>query len=288
MRRSINVQSDLEQIHTIEDLTEVFESIASLRISKIRNRVVTSKSFFTELWQTYTELRIDPTERLARDKQASKKSHNVFLAVTSESKLSGEIDESIINTMLEALKDQPKVDIMIVGAHGAAQARQRNLKIAKTFHLPTEDVDINVSEIIEAVNKYNQISVFYQTYESLRLQKVARIELLSAVRELSEGLTEGSEIVSSRDYIFEPNIEEIADYMESFMMGVALIQVIMETKLSQYASRFNTMSSAKSRAHMLVEYYRREYHQTRRSESDERIKETLKAINPGSNLGGRK
>lgn len=275
MRRAINILHDLEQIHTVEDLTEVFESIASLRIAKVRNRVIASKDFFTELWKTYSGLRIDPKDRLLRPSHA-KKGHNVFLAVTAEGKLSGDVDERIVTAMLTAAASSPKTDIIVIGGHGASLLRQRKATVATAFPLPPSDLTFNVSDIIEKLNLYDQIIVFYQTYESLRVQRVAQIELLSAVRDLSEGISEDTEIVSSRDYIFEPSVDEIADYMESVMMEVALIQIIMETKLAQYASRFNTMSLAKNRAKDLTDDYRHQYYQARRSESDERLKETIK------------
>lgn len=277
MRRAITIQQELTGINLIEDITEVFESIASLRISRIRNRVITSKGFFAELWQTYSGLRIDPKERLQRAHQRNK-GRNVFVAITSEGKLSGSIDEQIIDALQSAYQTPATTDIVVIGTHGGSLLRQRGLTVAHLFHMPQSDVSFNVSGIIEILNAYDQITVFYQTYESLRVQKLGRIELLSAVRDLSEDVSDTSETVSSRDYIFEPGITEIADYMESVMMGVALIQVIMESKLAQYASRFNAMSIAKHSASDLAGDYRHQLAQARRGERDERLKETIKVL----------
>lgn len=280
MRRAINIATDLNQIHTVEDLAEVFESIASIRISRIRNRVVASKAFFAELWQTYSGLRIDPSQRLLGKNDKAKKDKNVFVVVTSEGGLSGAIDEEIVTTMLE---DYSKVvpdttDIVALGSHGQIQLKQRTIPIAKAFSMPASDSSFSVSDIIETLSQYNRISVFYQTYESLRLQKVARIELLAAVKGLGDDVEGSGEVVSSRDYIFEPSVDEIADYLESVMMGVALIQVIMESKLAQYAARFNAMNSAKHRASELVNDYNLQYHRAKRAEGDERLKEIVKIV----------
>lgn len=276
MRRAINIQQDLEQINTVEDLTEVFESIASIRISKIRNRVVASKAFFGELWQTYSGLRIDPRDRLTRSGQ-QKRDKDVFVLVTGEGNLSGEIDEQLVDSLMEATsKLATPPDIIVIGSHGKNLLRQHNVAITASFSMPTSDVSFSVNNIIETLNQYRQISVFYQTYESLRLQKAAHIELIAAVKDLSEGVEGGGEVVSSRDYIFEPGVNEIADYLESVMMGVALIQVIMESKLAQYAARFNAMSAAKRRATDLVSDYKLQYHRAKRAEGDERLKEIIK------------
>jgi F0F1-type ATP synthase gamma subunit len=62
------------------------------------------------------------------------------------------------------------------------------------------------------------------------------------------------------------------------MMGVALIQVIMESKLAQYAARFNAMNSAKHRATDLVTDFNLQYHRAKRAEGDERLKEIIKIV----------
>lgn len=277
MRRAIAIAAELEQIHTVEDLTGVFESIASIKIAKIRNRVVASKDYFAELWQTYRGLRVDPKEQLTRVTK-SHNDRNVLVAVTTEGKLSGNIGNQVIDDVVAAYTGAENMDVIVLGAHGAEQLEQRGIKITKMFHLPESDSQFNVAEMISTLEVYNQISVFYQTYESLRVQKVARIELVSAVRELSSEVTsdEEVEILSSHDYIFEPGITEIADYLESLMMGVALTQVLMESKLAQYASRFNAMNAAKHRAKEMRNEYSLMYHRAKRAEGDERLKEIMK------------
>jgi len=278
MRRATSIQKDLYQTSVIEDLTEVFESIASIRISKIRNRVVASKSFFAELWNIYQSLRVNPKEHLARSRHGNNRT--VFLGITSQSKLGGTMDEQVINSLLTNHTDPSTTDIMVIGAHGAQLLAQMNVRPVKVFQMPASDVNFSVTDMVEALTEYKQISVFYQTYDSLRVQKAVQIELISAIQELSADVKdqEAVEIVSSRDYIFEPDLNKITEYLESVMFGVALIQVIMESKLAQYANRFNNMSRAKQRADELRNDYKLQYHRAKRAESDERLKEIVKSI----------
>jgi F-type H+-transporting ATPase subunit gamma len=276
MSRALRLQSELAQIHTIEDLTQAFEGIASIHISHIRDRVVASKDFFGELWPIYRSLRIDPKERMRRTDREHK-GRNVYVAVTGEARLSSEITEQITDGMLASYTNTEKTDIIAVGTRGGQLLTQRGAAPIQTFPFPRSDLNINIGDIIKELYKYDHISVFYQTYVSLRVQKVVRIDLVSAVRELGEGVSEEGESISSAEYIFEPNINEIADYMESVMMGVAFIQIIMESKLAGYAARFNAMSRAKKRAGDLVADYRHQYYRAKRADSDERLKEIIKA-----------
>lgn len=282
MRRAITIQDELGQIRTVQDLTEVFESVASMHIARIRNHVVSSQQFFAELWPTYRSLRIDPKERVETTRRI-RKGHHAFLAVTSEGKLGSSTDDLIISQMLASLPPNGQTDMLVIGTHGLSRLQEHNVPIVRAFTLPTTDINFGIGTIIDALEEYEQISVFYQRYESLRIQKTERIELLNAVRELGEGVGEEGELVSSRDYIFEPNISEIATYMESVMMGVALIQIIMESKLAGYAVRFNSMSRAKQRAKDLVTDMRQEYYRTKRAESDERLQELMKVVHHHDN-----
>ncbi len=283
MRRAISIKSELDEIATVQDLTEVFESIASMKISKIRDRVISSKEFFADLWGTYQQLRIDPKEQLVRNKK--KKRSHAFVAVTSEGKLSGGVTEQVVAEISNAIGQVgEKVDIVAIGSQGESLLAPMHGDMAGVFPLPDTDDDFTVDGVMDVLRKYEKITVFYQTYESLRVQKIANIELVSAIRELGSEVkndadTANSEdIVSSKTYTFEPSISEIADYLEVLMMEVALTQVLMEAKLAQYASRFNAMNAAKHRALDMHKDFNLMYHRAKRSEGDERLKETMKVL----------
>lgn len=279
MKRAITIAAELDQINTVEELTGVFEGVASIKIARIRNRVVASKEYFAELWQTYRGLRVDPKEQMARASNKNRKP-KVLVAVTTEGKLGGEVANQVIEEFTRAYSESPNADVVVLGAHGAEQITQRGVAVTKSFHLPESDEQFDVHDVMAVLEGYESISVFYQTYESLRLQRVMRIELVTAVKELSQDIKDDTEteVVSSQEYIFEPSIGEIAAYLETLMMGVALTQVLMESKLSQYAGRFNAMNAAKHRAQDMTKEYSLQFHRAKRAEGDERLKEIMKVI----------
>lgn len=280
MRRAIMVAKEVEQIGTIEDLTSVFESIASMKIARIKNQVAVSSRFFHELWQIYTQLRVDEEHYKPREERKMIEKH-AFVVVTSEGGLSGDIDQRIVDHMLKSY-DPSSTDIIVVGGHGATILAQRRVPITRYFRLaelddPNSDKQAEVAPIAQMLSGYRSASAFYQTYVSLADQQPSRIDLISAVQALSaEAKVE--EVISSRDYVFEPSLGEIVAYMESVMMGVALGQVMLESKLAQYASRFNAMSAAKKKAKELDGDLNNEYHRAKRSQADERLREVITAM----------
>lgn len=277
MRRASSIEKEAVQITTIEDLTGVFESIASTQVAKVKNKVDLSGEFFQLLWSRYRSIRIDPASRITNRDLGDGKNKKVFVIISAEAGLSGDIDLRLIETMLQNY-DSKTTDIIVLGSHGANQLTQRGIHFGRFFQVPETDKYINVDPVIEAVMPYSQILVYYEEYISLGVQEIKSIDLISHMRSLGESDDADEEVMTAEDTIFEPSLDDIAEQMEMTMMKIALSQAILESSLAQAASRFNSMAVAKKRASELLYDYRLEFHRAKRSESDRRLREVMISI----------
>ena len=64
MRRASAIEKEVADISTVQDLTAVFESLASTQVAKVKTKVELSKAFFQLLWQRYSSIRVDPATRI--------------------------------------------------------------------------------------------------------------------------------------------------------------------------------------------------------------------------------
>jgi F-type H+-transporting ATPase subunit gamma len=264
---------------TLVELTSVFEGLASMRISQIKNQVQEAQAFFDELWTIYTQLRVDSMFRFGRRETG----HDIIdkeliVIITAEGGFSGDIDQKLIALMLQNY-DKEKQDIIVIGHHGAVQLAQRGIGFKKYFKLPERDQNINSGPIIAQVQHYKATTVYYQTYVSLMVQDVKRISLASAVQQKGRKVkTEKEETISEDTYIFEPSTFAVVDHLERSMLQIAVSQVILESKLAQYASRFRAMSSSHNRADELLKDLTLSYNRSIRSVKDERLKEIINGL----------
>jgi ATP synthase F1 gamma subunit len=282
MKRAINILGDVAQVATIQELTTIFESIASIRIAQTKDKVARSTLYFNELWNIYMQLRTNPEDRITAQESLGKKKERVCVVITSEGGLSGDIDPRVINKMSREL---PKgTDIIGIGSHGASQLRQRRLPIVQTFPLPEDKNNEipTVTPIVELIRQYQSATVYFGHYVSLGTQEVRKADLVQAIAALADDRPEEAEIIDSRHYIFEPDIKEVTAYMESVMLEIALGQFILESQLAQYASRFNAMSAAKQKAKELKDDYETMYRRAKRGESDNRLKEIINTLKASS------
>jgi F-type H+-transporting ATPase subunit gamma len=267
-----------ETMGTMVELTSAFEGIASARIAQIREQVLQSEEFFADLWRIYSQLRVDELFHFGRGKkdvQAIDK--ELMILITSEGSFSGDIDQRLVS---EALKtyDPAKKAILIIGHHGAVQLAQKGIAYVRSFKTPEKDLNINTAPIVAEVQKYRSTIVYYQQYKSLMSQNIQNIRLSKAVMERGSGVQAGQEVIDDTNYIFEPDTYAVVDHLERSMMQITLSEVILESKLAQYASRFRAMSAAKERATDTLSDVSLMFNRAKRHEKDERLKEVINGL----------
>jgi ATP synthase F1 gamma subunit len=282
MRQLNEIAHDRDAMGTMVDLTSAFEGIASMRISQIKDQVFMSEQFFGELWRIYSQIRVDELFHFGRSQSVEIViEKELMILITSEGSFSGDIDQKLLN---EALKEYSpeKNDIIVIGHHGAVQLAQRGIKYVKSFKLPEQDRNINVLPVVAELQKYASTVVYYQNYVSLTKQKVKKIKLSSAVAERGKTVEKGADLITEHNYIFEPSTYEVIDHLERSMMQITLAEVILESKLAQYASRFRAMSAAHDKADDSYYDLTVVYSHAKRYMKDERLKELINGFRRAS------
>ncbi len=261
-------------------MSSVFEGIASMKIAKIKNQVLQANQFFEELWKIYTQIRVDSLFRYGRENENKDVTDKeLYIVITAEGGFSGDIDQKLIRYMLENY-DEKKNDIVVIGHHGAVQLAQKNISFKKYFKLPEKDQNINVTPITQYVQMYKKASVFYQEYVSLMVQDVRKIELSKAVADQGKKTEAGDtdEVISESNYIFEPSTYAVVGHLERSMTQIMIEQLILDSKLAQYASRFRAMSASHQMADEQLYDVNMRVNRAKRAVKDERLKEIINGL----------
>jgi ATP synthase F1 gamma subunit len=278
MRRALEYLDERTTVSTLVDLTGAFEGIASLRISQIRRQALVSQQFFADLWKIYRQIRVDELFHFGRIQfsgEVIKK--ELMVLITAEGTFSGDIDRRLLEKALSQYSPD-KHAIIIIGHHGALQLAQRGIQYVHSFKTPEQDLKINTAPLLEEVRKYQSTVIYYPQYQSLMTQDVKQIRLSAAVLERGNQIEKSGDIINETTYIFEPSTYAVVDHLENSMMQITLSEVILESKLAQYASRFKAMSLARNRAHDNYTDINSLYNRARRQEKDERLKETVNSL----------
>jgi F-type H+-transporting ATPase subunit gamma len=277
MRRPQEIAKDVETMGTMVNLTSVFESLASMRISQIKGKVQQSEVFFGELWHIYRQIRLDSTFRFGRSETKKAEKKELRILITAEGGFSGDIDQRLIRLALDGF-DKNTADIVIIGHHGAVQLAQAGIEFKKYYKLPKADEDINVEPITEQAVLYDNTIAYYQSYQSLSVQNVKKMNISKALQDqgkASEDELLSGDLINEETYIFEPSTYEVIEHLERSMTSIILSQIVLESKLAQYASRFKAMTAAHERADESLSEFKMMYNRSRRAIKDARLKEIV-------------
>lgn len=278
MRQLSEISHERDVMATMHELTGAFEGIASMRIVQIKDLVQQSENFFSDLWHIYNQLRVDELFHFGRSQMFdSVLNKDLLILITSEGSFSGDIDQRLVDDALKHY-DPDKNDIIVIGHHGSVQLLQKGVRYTHSFKMPEKERNFNVAPIIAEVQKYATTTVYYQTYISLMTQDVKSMPLGKAVTERGRNVKAGDEIISEDTYIFEPSTYAVVDHLERSMMQITLSEVILESKLAQYASRFRAMSAARDKAGDSLEELNLAYNRAKRLLKDERLKEVINGL----------
>lgn len=277
--RSLNdIAKERDSMATMGKLTSAFEGIASMRIAQIKDQVLQSQAFFSELWRIYSQINVDVLFNFGHhDADFVPVQKELLILITSEGSFSGDIDQRLINEALKSY-DPQKNDIVVIGHHGAVQLAQNNIKYLRSFKTPQKDININVTPLTNIAQKYTSTRVYYQNYISLTDQRIKNIQLGTAVTARGRQVAAGEDVITEKNYIFEPSSFEVVNHLERSMMQIMLAELILESKLAQYASRFKAMTAAQDKASERLLELVMFFNRGKRHIKDERLKEIMNGL----------
>jgi ATP synthase F1 gamma subunit len=277
MRRLTEIAREREVMATVVELTGAFEGIASMHISQIKDQVLNSQSFFGELWRIYSQLRVDEKFNFGHHAGVKPIDKELMILITAEGSFSGDIDQRVVAEVL-AHYDPKRCDVVVVGTHGAMQLLQNNLHYKRSFRLPSTDRNINVAPLVAEVQQYKSTTIYYPTYVSLTRQEVRSTKMSALVAELGENVALTEDVISERNYIFEPSTYAVVDHLERSMINIMLGQIVLDSKLAQYASRFRAMHAARDKADESFHGLSASFNRAKRHLKDERSKEIINGL----------
>lgn len=279
MRRPLEIKAEEASVRSVVSLTSALESLSSMQIAKTKNKVLISNQFFDEVWNIYKQIRVDVLFNFGREIDEKPIDKELLILITAKGGLSGDIDQRLVRKFMDRY-DPAKNDVLVIGHHGALKLRQQHVDYTYYFDLPEQDY-INLDPLMDITKKYTQSRIFYQNYISLSQQEIKDVDLsevVSSKGRVADMSTVSDDLVSEKNYIFEPSPYAVAAYLENSILRLTLAQFIYDSRLAQVASRFKAMSAAKERSIETATELHTEYNRAKRNQVDTRLKESLAGL----------
>ena len=277
--REINNQ--IEEAKALKAITGAYTEIAALKLRRIRQEVISSRSFFTEILNLFSLVR-KKASKGSKNKKSEQKTAGIIL--TSNNRFYGHIDADLINFFERNLSKTLKTDIFVIGRGGIQALHLRGFSHFADFifkqDLPSP---YEISQLVSKIKNYQRILIFYSQFQTVVKQNPKVVDItqqqLSAISyQLSDKEQKKSDdwrLTTESFFIFEPEVSKILDFFDSQLKQILIEQTFLEAELARTGSRLIFMDQAQNNADEYLEQQEKFLNSAKRSLQNARILEII-------------
>jgi len=246
--------AELELLSGLKSLTSAYEEISVMRISRVRKKVLATRSFREGLFEVFSEVRAsrhNEIEQLLLKRRSrmgpALTEDRVAVLLSANQRLSGTITSSVIRRFEEYV-DANKVEVAIVGRVGRDDfSIHRPDKKFTYFELPDDDAPLTAhTDLVAWLRQYRNVSIHYGKFVNVVDQVAATTNLAQDKSLVSTIRTRraASGKKARSDYLFEPELQQVLDFFDTQLFAMLYRQTVSESSLAHLGSRITAMEVA--------------------------------------------
>jgi len=251
------ITEDLEALNSLKDLASSYEEIAVVRMQRIRDSVLKTRDFLSNLSDVFVDLKAsylrEMRELLEKRKKGDKtilsslqkNGKNLMVYVSSNGRLYGSVTQKVFKLFMQDLRkhDKEKTDLVVVGEAGKEMLESANAGVPfEYFEIPDTDVKIDhIKKLVVKFLQYEKVYIYYGKFSNVVKQNPISTSITGDDIFETENL---AETPREDRFIFEPVLEKIFHFFETQIMANLFSQTILENQLARHASRVDAMEEA--------------------------------------------
>jgi len=267
-------------IEKIRKITGALEIVALTRLKKSESATISARAYFEKIREMIIGI----------SKNIEYKKHPLFMkqkdtapigiiCLTSDKGLCGNFNNSVFQNTLKFAQEHPgKKRLIVVGKKGLSYFSKRS-----GFEVIYNFIDIAKSDLREELKKLTEkltgeymegsLGELYLVYNKFKLQLLGEahiLKLLPMEIELPEG--------SSRDYIYEPDTQEVFDSLLTEYISNQIYHGILESRSAEEMARMIAMKQATESADEMIDGLMLKYHKERQRAITSELLDIVNAV----------
>lgn len=248
------IKKRLRAVKNIKQITKAMELVAASRLHKAQEKALGSRTYSKKLRAVLENLSMLKSTHPFFSKRPVKKL--ALIVISSDRGLCGGYNTHVINTAERFLHKHPKdqSEMIILGRKGLDHFRLRDWTIREKVldwggKITPEEIRKLSNQLLESFlhHEIDEVSVIYTEYINLLTRKVVTEKLLGIEKKVQ------SQDEVLKDYIFEPDSEEIYDDLVPRYVYNRLQTILHQAWASELGARVCSMRQAIKNADEMIE-----------------------------------
>lgn len=276
------VKDEMTVVQSVGEFTNALQQIATLRMVRLRQKVLASRPFvetahtmLRELMSIKNALQTDDIAALekkhAENKTLPASSRRAVIVVTSNQGLTGRYNIEIYQRVEQLLEQEKDADFYIIGKKGQEYFAVHKYPVEHfPYHVPDNFTIDDLQRLVKLFDYYLQVTLVYSRYLNSATREVVATSIVNPVPEVSS-----EDEKQPGKYTFEPDLYALIDGISHKLRGALFQQQIFDARLAQNSAQMIGMKTASDNANNLLADLRIQYNKQRRKMIDKKIGEVF-------------
>lgn len=270
------IKRRINGIKNTEKITRAMKMVSAVKFRKAHENVIAARPYagkIAEILQSLLPACSDIENPLLKEREVKR---ICLMVVTSDRGFAGPFNtnliketEKLIQEQYQTLRDSHSLTLVTLGKKSFDYFSRRNYDIYAKYtgifdRLEFVNAQKIVLDMLDGYNtgKFDKVVMVYNEFKSAAQSKIT-IEQFLPITSLNTGQKPENKILN--DFIFEPSLQGIIDYMLPKHLNTQIWRVMLESFASEQAARMLAMDSATNNANDLIRTLQLHYNKARQA-----------------------
>ncbi|MEX2601414.1 MAG: ATP synthase F1 subunit gamma [Balneolaceae bacterium] len=283
-----DIRNRITSVNNTEQITKAMKMVAAAKLRKAQTRMTANRPYVAKMKGITGRLAAANTgsSQLLRKPKETKRV--LFIVVGSDRGLCGGFNNNLfkevereIEARFDSFRSSGALDLLTIGRKAEAHFKKRNYQVVNSFpgffdNLNFPDTASIMQQVIGQFTDgdYDAVYLAYNEFKSVIVQTRVISQLLPIIPEQLLADQPGDSVDQS-DYIYEPDGEQILNYLLPVYLNVRLWSAVLESNASEQGARMAAMDNATENAKELKRDLKLQYNRARQSAITTEISEIV-------------
>lgn len=270
MATLISLKRRIRAAQNVSKTTKAMQMIAASKLKKAQDATLASRPYVDKLSSLVASAasRIENKNTIDYLKQTDITGETLIIAISPDKGLCGGLVTNLLKEFFMLTDEHKgKAEYVVVGKKLEGQVTKLPNEVIASFQfgtvLPGFEAVLPLISIIDDYylgGKVDRVKLLYTDFTSVFSQNPKITDLLPVALPQAEGSEKGG-----KDALFEPGAKELLPELLQHYVEMALYQAMLESFVSEQASRMIAMQNATDNAKDIISGLRLEYNKTRQA-----------------------
>ncbi len=249
-----DIKNRIVSVKNTKQITNAMKMVAASKLRKAQEKIISAREYadYLDLMIRTVKFKNPSSENPFITNMADTKKKKVLVVITADRGLCGSFNSNIIRAAKKFINANPETDVICIGKKGYDTIRKSSDKVVEKFLNLFNSMDFSHSKAISRFiiklyleDNYNKIDVIYNEFKSAIQQNVIERQLLPIV-------PLESDVVSTVDYLYEPDEETLINELGEKHVDVEIWRMLLESSAAEQGARMTAMDNATENANDLI------------------------------------